>query len=80
MRVECMKCHCRFDISNREVLAMADKLRAKKAGEANGNLRTDPPTVLFWELEQAIAAKDTARAARARAALLRRGFDVQAIS
>jgi hypothetical protein len=22
---------------------MADKLRAKKAGEANGNLRTDPP-------------------------------------
>ena len=57
---------------------MADKLRAKKAGEANGNLRTDPPTVLFWELEQAIAAKDTARAARARAALRRRGFDVQA--
>jgi len=43
MRVSCVKCGCRFDISNREVLAMADKLRAKKAGEANGNLRTDPP-------------------------------------
>ena len=43
MRISCVKCGCRFDISNREVLAMADKLRAKKAGEANGNLRTDPP-------------------------------------
>ena len=42
MRVSCVKCGCRFDISNRDVLAMADKLRAKKAGEANGNLRTDP--------------------------------------
>jgi len=42
MRVTC-PCGRRFDISNREVLAMADKLRAKKAGEANGNLRTDPP-------------------------------------
>lgn len=40
--------------------------------------RNDPPTVLFWELEQAIAAKDTARAERARAALRRRGFDVRA--
>jgi len=40
--------------------------------------RNDPPTVLFWELEQAIAAKNTARVARARAALRRRGFDVQA--
>ena len=45
MRVSCVKCGCRFDISNREVLAMADKLRAKKAGEANGNLRTDPPAM-----------------------------------
>ena len=43
MRTTCPKCGCRFDISNREVLAMADKLRAKKAGQANGNLRTDPP-------------------------------------
>ena len=42
MRVTC-PCGRRFDISNREVLAMADKLRAKKAGEANVNLRTDPP-------------------------------------
>ncbi|MGD0091542.1 MAG: hypothetical protein ABSE73_16610 [Planctomycetota bacterium] len=38
--------------------------------------RTDPPTVLFWELEQALASNDTARAQRARAALCRRGFIV----
>ena len=42
MRVTC-PCGRRFDISNREVLAMADKLRAQEAREANGNLRTDPP-------------------------------------
>ena len=49
MRVECVKCHCRFDISNREVLAMAAKLQAKYAVPpapslspvADGNVRAD---------------------------------------
>ena len=47
MRTTCPKCSCRFDISNREVLAMADKLRAKRQNlpGANGNVRTDPPAM-----------------------------------
>ena len=54
MRVECVKCHCRFDISNREVLAMAAKLQAKgklppaysaPAPVANGNVRADNATL-----------------------------------
>jgi hypothetical protein len=48
MRVTC-PCGRRFDISNREVLAMADKLRAKYAAPpapaltpvADGNVRKD---------------------------------------
>ena len=52
MRVTCVQCHCRFDISNREVLEMAAKLQAGKAqrtaggahiAEANGNVATDNP-------------------------------------
>ena len=49
MRVSCVKCGCRFDISNRDVLAMADKLRAKHGTPpapslspvADGNVRAD---------------------------------------
>ena len=54
MRVTCKLCHHSYDLSNREVLAMAAKLQAKgklppaysaPAPVANGNVRADNATL-----------------------------------